>query len=76
MSHQLLDMFASSTHSFSSHGLLSLEIPRWWFGRQWPPKGTVLLGGVALLEEMRHWVGEGADFEVSFAQVSLSVTVS
>ena len=45
----------------------------WWFEREWPPQGVALLGGVALLEEVCHC---GVGFEVSFAQASLSVTVS
>lgn len=48
----------------------------WWCERKCPPKGMVILGGMALLELVspfwRKCVPLGVNFEVSYAQDKLS----
>ena len=56
----------------SCHVVTEAEYPVWWFDRKWLPKGVILLGGVALLEELwlcwKQCVIVEAGFEVSYAQ--------
>ena len=61
----------------------SITVHLWWFAQVWPhkamcfnacPQAVVLLGGVALVEEMQHCVGRA--LKVSYAQALTTVESS